>query len=91
MSSQDDLIKTGILAAVAVAALLFWSIKGIKIETEFHKDGTKKKERMTIRGRKPAETAEALKELWPIVAKSLGVPLSAILGVVQLDPPLKRD
>ena len=94
MSSQDELIKTAVMAFLAgVAAGFSWAMsmapKKTEWEVEYRKDGTKKKERKKTWSHKPAETAEAMAKLWDQLAKSLGVPVSAIVSVTQVKLPLK--
>ena len=87
MSSQDELIKAGLAAVLAVVAIVSLAVKGIDYKAKYRKkDGTLKEVRVKIRFRKPAETAEAMAKLWKEVAKNLGVPVSAIVSVSQLKP-----
>ena len=94
MSSQDELIKTAIMVFLAGVATGFslamsWATKETEWKVEYRKDGTKKKERRKTWFHKPAETAEAMAKLWEQLAKSLGVPVSAIDSVTQVKPPRK--
>ena len=89
MSSRDDLIMVAIAAAGAAIMGAFWAIKGFDCKVKIRKDGAPKEARVKIRFRKPAETAEAVEKLWGAAAKILGVPVSAIISVSQLNPPPK--